>query len=145
MLVHIRSNGTWNLCTLSLPTPFVHNWLHWRLKWKCRPLANAISTWHMFKPRHITATQDSSSISAQKGRHAQKCCNRCILSHINNIDCAAPGKRITPGNQSRVFHGTSVQHVPLCHSPAPWRKMKYLQFHKVRFHVQDRSRCHSAL
>ena len=33
------------------------------------------------------------------------------ITSIDNIDRAAPGRRITPGNQSRGFHGTSIQHV----------------------------------
>ncbi len=33
------------------------------------------------------------------------------ITSIDNIDRAAPGKRITPSNQGRGFHGTSVQHV----------------------------------
>ena len=39
MLVHIGSNGTCNLCNLLLLTPFAHNWLHWRSKWKLQMLS----------------------------------------------------------------------------------------------------------
>ena len=45
------------------------------------------------------------------GMHKDVATGAFSVTSIDNIDRAAPGKRVTPRNQSRGFHGTSVQHV----------------------------------